>query len=442
MPELVWISGIVIVVAVFSFFLWRQGARNKRAMAAEQERYKAAVGEVEKARGYNLAYVNEARYLADVRVPAFLEIHARHTPGVAVPGLAQQTFEGSALAGAYQQILDGIGKSVEVMRQDVGGSARVVVEHLLDEPLVRMTRLSAGILAEIERHHDPEVIESLMRLDSLASTARHAVQRGLILAGAWPGVQRDTSPIGDVIEAARGRVETHTSIKHLYSNTAADVWVHGRIVEPLVVALTELLDNAAKHSARPVDVKVQDAATGYAIVVDDAGIGMNNRQRDQANALMGGDTTVDITGLGDGQVGFHIVGALCRRYGFRAEIAGPSAFGGTRVVMLISRDDITTEVTAAAVTGGAEPSAARLANPPMQREVAIAPAPPRPRPSPGPEAERTVSGLPVRQRGSKPPPTTAGPETSAPVEFDPDEAAAGLANFSRAFNDTDEGELK
>lgn len=442
MPELVWISGIVIVVAVFSFFLWRQRAQNKRAMAAEQERYKAAVGEVEKARGYNLAYVNEARYLADVRVPAFLEIHARHTPGVAVPGLAQQTFEGSALAGAYQQVLDGIGKSVEVMRQDVGGSARVVVEHLLDEPLVRMTRLSAGILAEIERHHDPDVIESLMRLDSLASTARHAVQRGLILAGAWPGVQRDTSPIGDVIEAARGRVETHTSIKHLYSNTAADVWVHGRIVEPLVVALTELLDNAAKHSARPVDVKVQDAATGYAIVVDDAGIGMNNRQREQANALMSGETTVDITGLGDGQVGFHIVGALCRRYGFRAEIAGPSAFGGTRVVMLISRDDITTEATSAAVTGGAEPSAARLANPPMQREVTITPAPPRPRPSPGPEAERTVSGLPVRQRGSKPPPTTAGPETSAPVEFDPDEAAAGLANFSRAFNDTDEGELK
>ncbi|GIG68203.1 hypothetical protein Pen01_44980 [Phytomonospora endophytica] len=432
------------MAALFAFFLSRQRAQNKRALEAERERLTAAVGEVEKARGYNLAYVNEARYLAEVRVPAFLEVHARHTPGVAVPGLAQPTFEGSALAGAYQQVLDGIGKSFEVMRHDVGGSARVVVEHLLDEPLVRMTRLSSGILAEIEQHQDPAVIESLMRLDALASTARHAVQRGLILAGAWPGVQRDTSPIGDIIEGARGRVETHTSIKHLYSNTAADVWVHGRIVEPLVVALTELLDNAAKHSARPVDVKVQDAATGYAIVVDDAGIGMNNRQRDRANALMSGESTVDITDLGEGQVGFHIVGALCSRYGFRAEIAGPSAFGGTRVVMLISRDDISTETAAAPPAPGAEPSAARLANPPMQREVTAAVPAPRPRPSPGPvsESERTVSGLPVRQRGPKPPPSTAGPDAAKHVEFDADEAAAGLANFSRAFTDTDEEERK
>lgn len=209
----------------------------------------------------------------------------------------------------------------------------------------------------------------------------------------------------------------------------------GRVVEPVVLALAELFANAASHSTRPADVTVHDGAAGYAIVVDDRGIGMNNEQRERAKAVLSNAEPVDVTRSEDAlRLGFPVIALLAARYGFTVEVAGRSIFGGNRMALFIPMHHIASGPD----SDGYEPTAVRLANPPMTRSGDTAPllAPAAPVSVP---VQRTESGLPVRDR------TAPAPQRTSPVHLDPalldaDAFGQGLAGIADALNTTDDGD--
>lgn len=73
-----------------------------------------------------------------------------------------------------------------------------------------------------------------------------------------------------------------------------------RAAEPLAIALAELLANATAYSHPDTDVQVtvqQSGGRGAFLVVDDAGIGMDDDALDRAHALLAGPLEVLLTEL-------------------------------------------------------------------------------------------------------------------------------------------------
>ncbi|MBB6037717.1 hypothetical protein HNR73_005595 [Phytomonospora endophytica] len=165
--------------------------------------------DLEAAQAINRVYVEETRHLADARLGAVLEL-ARDTPGVTLPGLAHPDLAGGVLAGVHGELLDKVAAGIRAIREDMSGTTLTTIRHALAEPQSRLVRLLHQIDAELAVHKDrPEAVASLMRIDPHASASLHGLQRLRILCGETPGVQRSTSQILDMVEAARGRIQAH-----------------------------------------------------------------------------------------------------------------------------------------------------------------------------------------------------------------------------------------
>jgi hypothetical protein len=186
-----------------------------------------------------------------------------------------------------------------------------------------------------ERHDDPDVLEDLLRIDHMNSQLGRRAQATAVLCGSWPGQQRSDSSLTDVVRGATSRIRDYLRIEvHSQVNLA----VVSRVVEPVVLAVAELLDNAARHSPPNTEVQVnfQSTHNGLAIVIDDAGVAMEPKETEQATALLSGRQSVDINRLGDPpQIGFAVVGVLAARYGFSVSVDTKSPYGGVRAVVFL-----------------------------------------------------------------------------------------------------------
>jgi hypothetical protein len=110
-----------------------------------------------------------------------------------------------------------------------------------------------------------------------------------------------------------------------------------RAVGPLVHILAELMENAAAFSKPPTPVEVRAAmvSRGLAVEIEDRGLGMEPEQYATANALMQSPPQLDVmTHADDVRLGLYVVARLSAGLGLRVELR-PSAFGGTRVIVLL-----------------------------------------------------------------------------------------------------------
>ena len=157
---------------------------------------------------------------------------------------------------------------------------------------------------------------------------------------------------------------------------------------------------------------------GAAVVIDDAGVGMDGTRCERAAALLSGQQAVDIYRLGDPpQFGFAVIGLLAARYGFSVSVDTRSPYGGVRAVVflptaLLTRVEPRSRVAAAASAAPAvEPAHPASADPhdplrPPHR-------PPRAVPQPQPYASgRTPAGDASSRR---PPRRTRRPPRDPPA---------------------------
>lgn len=283
---------------------------------------------------WSRAVEGELRHL-QLRVLRTVEAAWRE-PGVVVPGLLDaRRFTGGPLDAALAAVLKQVDAAVGETQARAAESGQAGVARMVEGAQHALTRCQSAIYDAQQGDMPADAQPLLDTLDQVVTRARHAVQRVGVLAGLWPGMQWGDSPLGRVIDAACGRIAHPSHVTHI-ATSADETVVEGRAAEPLIIALTELLDNAESFSGLPVTVYAQHASTGVSVVIQDRGTGMDLRARDTAMAALGAAEPPDVTALpGSYGLGLHVVAVQARGYGFGVRVGEPSPHGGTEAVVFI-----------------------------------------------------------------------------------------------------------
>ncbi|MFF0741905.1 nitrate- and nitrite sensing domain-containing protein [Streptomyces sp. NPDC004111] len=191
------------------------------------------------------------------------------------------------------------------------------------------------LITDLENNEaDPDQLESLFRLDHLATRMRRNGENLLVLAGEEPGRRwNQPVPLVDVLRAASSEVENYERIE---LSGVPESEIHGQAVTDLVHLLAELLENATTFSSPQTKVRV--AATrlpdGRVMVeIHDKGIGLTAEDFADINHKLANPPTVDAAV--SQRMGLFVVGRLADRHGIRVQLrpSGEQA-GTTSLVML------------------------------------------------------------------------------------------------------------
>ncbi|MFC8339392.1 nitrate- and nitrite sensing domain-containing protein [Streptomyces rubiginosohelvolus] len=191
------------------------------------------------------------------------------------------------------------------------------------------------LITDLENNEaDPDQLESLFKLDHLATRMRRNGENLLVLAGEEPGRRWDQPvPLVDVLRAASSEVESYERIE---LSGVPEAEIHGRAVTDLVHLLAELLENATTFSSPQTKVKVTATRLpdGRVMVeIHDKGIGLTAEDFADINHKLANPPTVDAAV--SQRMGLFVVGRLADRHGIRVQLrpSGEQA-GTTSLVML------------------------------------------------------------------------------------------------------------
>jgi two-component sensor histidine kinase len=353
----------------------------------------------------------EAGHLVEVRLPALAETQYRPGP-LPMPGLLDGRLTGTVYAQSLQKVVDLFTGAADAARVRADQSAKAALKASMRALQALANEQQLAISDMQHRHDNPHVLQDLLEIDHANSQFGRRAQAIAVLCGSWPGRQRVASPLIDVVRGAKSRIRDYRRIK---INTRVDTDVVSRAVEPVVLAVAELLDNAARHSQpnTVVEVSIQPAHNGTCVVIDDAGVGMDAQEIQEARRRLSGREDIDINRLGDPpQFGFPVVGVLAARYGFTVSVDTQSPYGGVRAVLLLPKS----------LLSSPGPSAATAAAP----ASAATPVPASPAPAPAAVASRAPASAAAptapAPAAQAPSPASAPAAVDAPDDANPDDA--------------------
>jgi len=182
------------------------------------------------------------------------------------------------------------------------------------------------------RTDDPAALENLFRLDHLTTRMRRHSEGLLILSGAAPGRGwRDPVTIYDVVRAAVEEVEDYPRVTIGVPHGPSVV---GAVATDVIHLIAELVENATVFSPphTPVRVHGDTVAKGYAIEVEDRGLGISPEETARLNALLADPPEFDLAD--SDRLGLFVVAQLAVRHDIRVFLR-PSPFGGTTAIVLI-----------------------------------------------------------------------------------------------------------
>ncbi|WP_338895477.1 ATP-binding protein [Streptomyces sp. TG1A-60] len=362
----------------------------------------------------------ELRHLVTVRLPALADHPGQGVPCVGpLDGRIADTEFGKGLG----EVLARFTGAVEHAQARADQSAKAALKASMRSIQALANEQQVSIAEMQDRHDDPDVLRDLLEVDHTNAQFGRRAQAIAVLCGSWPGRQRATSPLVEVVRGATSRIRDYRRIR---VHGQVDIAVVSRAVEPVVLAVAELLDNAARHSQpnTTVEVNVQSVHNGACVVIDDAGVGMDGQAVHRATHLLSGRSEVDVTRLDDPpQFGFAVIGLLARRYGFTVSVDTRSPYGGVRAVAFLPT----------AVLTHPEPAV-----PEPQTDPTPVPdtdsAPHRPATAEDTPASTTGGGLPKRRRRTPRRTTAPEPEPARTEEApgrSPEENARIMGAFAR-----------
>ncbi|WP_327295036.1 sensor histidine kinase [Streptomyces sp. NBC_01197] len=191
------------------------------------------------------------------------------------------------------------------------------------------------LITDLENNEaEPEQLESLFKLDHLATRMRRNGENLLVLAGEEPGRRwNQPVPLVDVLRAASSEVESYERIE---LTGVPETEIHGQSVTDLVHLLAELLENATTFSSPQTKVRVTATRLPdgrVMIEIHDKGIGLTAEDFADINHKLANPPTVDAAI--SQRMGLFVVGRLADRHGVRVQLrpSGEQA-GTTSLVML------------------------------------------------------------------------------------------------------------
>ncbi|WP_433371537.1 sensor histidine kinase [Streptosporangium sp. CA-115845] len=182
------------------------------------------------------------------------------------------------------------------------------------------------------RARDPETLEDLFGLDHLTTRMRRHSEGLIILSGAVPGRGwRTPVTIYDVVRAAVEEVEDYPRVTISVPHGPS---VIGAVVTDVIHLVAELVENAAMFSPPHTSVRVhgETVARGYAIEVEDRGLGIPAEEMARLNARLADPPEFDLAD--SDRLGLFVVAQLAIRHGIHVYLR-PSPFGGTTAIVLL-----------------------------------------------------------------------------------------------------------
>src|ERR1700760_2345091 len=190
------------------------------------------------------------------------------------------------------------------------------------------------------RTTDPETLEDLFRLDHLTTRMRRHSEGLIILSGAAPG-RGWVHPVRmiDVLRAAAAEVEDYSRVTVTTPSQAA---LAGPAVADVIHLLAELIENATTLSPpyTPVRVSGDMVAMGFAVEIEDRGLGMSELRYTELNQRLAEPPEFDV--FNSEQLGLFVVGQLAKRHGIHVTLR-PSPYGGTTAIALIPNSLVGTD---------------------------------------------------------------------------------------------------
>ncbi|MFI6407290.1 nitrate- and nitrite sensing domain-containing protein [Streptomyces sp. NPDC050548] len=340
-----------------------------------------------------------------------IDVRAEAPPGPAAEDETGQVAE--ALGTVHRAAL-----RAAVERAELASGISGVFVNLARRSQVLVHRQLSLLDSMERRSEDPNELSDLFRLDHLTTRMRRHAESLIILSGAAPGrAWRMPVSLTNVVRAAVSEVEDYARVEVRQLPEAS---VLGTAVADLTHLLAEIVENAAQFSPPHTRVRVtgEPVGNGYAVEVEDRGLGMGPETLAEANRRIEQSEALDL--FDSDRLGLFVVSRLAARHGIKVHLR-TSPYGGTTAVVLLPT---------ALLHGGAAERSPRAAVDDGQRavvrEYARVPSPPQHQESVPAQADRPALASPPRAsaepangtpppgvttlRLHRPPEDTEGPE--------------------------------
>jgi signal transduction histidine kinase len=239
------------------------------------------------------------------------------------------------------------------LRRSIGEVFRNVArrsQSLLHRQLAQLDRME-------RRAEDPQDLEDLFRIDHLTTCMRRHAESLIILSGQPPARGwRNPVPFVDVIRAAVAEVEDYTRVSVI---SAGDTGLAGPAASDVIHMIAELVENATIYSPPNTPVVIQGGTVGqgFAVEIEDRGLGMGDGKLAEANANLADPLPFELADTG--QLGLLVVGQLAKRHDIQVTLRR-NPYGGTTAIVLLPHGLVVAEGF-----GELEPAKALEVAPPM-----------------------------------------------------------------------------
>ena len=262
-----------------------------------------------------------------------------------------------------------VGQAIDIVRQTAIRSAvdEARLRQGVNDMFRNLARRSQSLLQRqltvldgMERKAtDPDVLEDLFKMDHLTTRMRRHAEGLIILSGAPPG--RGWSAPVKLIDVMRGAISEVEDYARVTVSTQSRAALSGSAVTDVIHLLAELIENATTLSPPFTQVRVsgEGVASGFAIEIEDRGLGMTPQRMAELNERLAQPPEINPTNTE--QLGLFVVGQLARRHGISVTLR-QSPYGGTTAVALIP-DRLIVDEGPTAITAGGPPVAAGVPTP-------------------------------------------------------------------------------
>lgn len=280
-----------------------------------------------------------------------LETSARYLADQQLPRLVEQLRRGQQVAAADEEPMRMRTKTTEIARAAAAiasiqqtamaaAAGEASLRNGIGQVFVSLARRNQSLLqrqlrlidALEQKASDPAALADLFPLDHLTTRMRRHAEGLIILSGAAPG--RSWSEPVPVIDVLRGAVAEVEDYKRVTVITSAEDAVAGSAVADMIHLLAELVENATlfSPSGMRVEVRAERVANGFAVEVEDRGLGIKTGQMNAINQRLATPPDFDLANAD--QLGLFVVGKLAARHGVRVSLR-PSPYGGTSAIVLM-----------------------------------------------------------------------------------------------------------
>ncbi|WP_248964431.1 sensor histidine kinase [Sphaerisporangium perillae] len=323
--EVVVAAGLGLVAILMAVVL---SARLGRGLAGELAHLRSAA--------IDLADVRLPRVVAKLRDSEPVDVESE-APPILVTGT---TLEVRDVAQAFSTVRR-TAVEAAVGQADLRKGVSLVFRNLARRNQSLLHRQLTQLDAMQRKTSAPDALADLFRLDHLTTRMRRQAEGLIILSGAPAGrAWRKPVPMHDVVRGAVAEVEDYTRVTVMPMSDAALI---GTAVADVIHMLAELIENATVFSppSTRVNIRGELVGRGFAVEVEDRGLGMNDEDRAELNHRLVNPPEFDLAD--SDRLGLFVVSQLADRHNAKVTLRR-SPYGGTTAVVLLPHDLIISDV--------------------------------------------------------------------------------------------------